>query len=74
MSYGWLIVLTVLLVAAIFLLIAAYLKLTRQKKLIRLQSSEIQKQLKELVQQNRLQEELNREKRQMCIRDRPASA
>lgn len=65
MSYGWLIVLTVLLVAAIFLLIAAYLKLTRQKKLIRLQSSEIQKQLKELVQQNRLQEELNREKQQL---------
>lgn len=65
MGYGWLVVLTVLLAAAMFLLIAAYVKLGRQKKLIRLQSNEIQKQIKELVQQNRLQEELNREKQQL---------
>ncbi|MFZ5999801.1 MAG: sensor histidine kinase [Bacteroidota bacterium] len=65
MGYGWLIILSALFALALVLLLAAYSKLVRQKKLIRLQSREIEKQIKELVRQNQLQDELNREKQQL---------
>lgn len=65
MGYGWLIILSALFALALVLLLAAYSKLVRQKKLIHLQSREIEKQIKELVRQNQLQDELNREKQQL---------
>jgi signal transduction histidine kinase len=65
MNFWWLVILAGLLLLALALLISAYTKLARQKRLISLQSSEIQKQIKELIQQNQIQEELNREKQQL---------
>jgi two-component system sensor histidine kinase/response regulator len=47
------------------LLIITYRKLQKHKKLIRIQSDEIAKQLQELIQQNKIQEQINHEKHQL---------
>lgn len=56
-----------LLFVAVGMLVAAYVKLRRQNFLIRLQSKEIEKQIRELIHQNQLSEQLLREKKQLIM-------
>jgi two-component system sensor histidine kinase/response regulator len=68
MTSQWLALLAgVLLLVTIGMLIAAYVKVRRQSFLIRLQSREIQKQIRELIQQNDASEHLLREKKQLVL-------
>jgi len=68
MTSLWLIALAALLfVVNIGLLMASYLKLRKQNVLIKLQSREIEKQIRDLVDQNRISEELIREKSQLIL-------
>jgi two-component system sensor histidine kinase/response regulator len=68
MTSQWLALLAgVLLLVTIGMLIAAYIKVKRQNFLIRLQSREIQKQIRELIQQNEASEHLLREKKQLIL-------
>lgn len=68
MTTQWLILVAgIPLVVTIALLIASYVKVNRQNFLIRLQSNEIEKQIRELIQQNQQGEELNREKKQLVM-------
>ena len=57
----------VLLLVTIGLLIAAYVKLRRQNFLIRVQSREIEKQIRELIQQNNAGEQLLHEKKHLVL-------
>lgn len=65
MSDQWLVVVSILLSATLILLFFLYRKISRQDRLIRLQSLEIETKIRELVAQNRIQQELNREKQQL---------
>lgn len=65
MSNYWLLIFLLVLGAVLIALFITYQRLQNHKKLIRIQSLEIEKQLRELVQQNELQEKLNYEKQQV---------
>lgn len=65
MSEQWLVVVSILLSVALVLLFFLYRKVSQQNRLIRLQSQEIETKIRELVAQNRIQQELNREKQQL---------
>lgn len=67
MNPGWLIVPGILLVVAVGLLIHYYKKYQRQKLLLRVQSHEIEKQVRELTAQNQKQAQLNHEKKQLIM-------
>jgi two-component system sensor histidine kinase/response regulator len=68
MTSLWLIALAgFLFLVTIGLLIASYSKLRKQNFLIKLQSREIETRIRELTDQNRLGEELIREKRQLIL-------
>lgn len=67
MTPGWLIVLGTLLVAAIALTVYYYTTVQKLKKLLRIQSNEIEKQVRELQAQNQKQADLNREKAQLVM-------
>jgi two-component system sensor histidine kinase/response regulator len=68
MTSQWLALLAgVLLVVTVGMLIAAFVKVRRQNFLIRLQSREIQKQIRELIQQNDTSAHLLREKQQLIL-------
>lgn len=68
MTTTWLIALAgVLLLVPTALLFASNAKLKRQTLLIKLQSREIEKQIRELVHQNELSEQLIREKTQLIM-------
>src|SRR5690349_18946158 len=63
-SYWLFILLSVLFIVMIALFIT-YQRLQKHKKLIRIQGIEIEKQLRELILQNDLQQKLNLEKKQV---------
>jgi signal transduction histidine kinase len=65
MNSYWLYVFLFLFGTVIMALVTTYQRLQNHKKLIRIQSIEIEKQLRELVRQNELQEKLNHEKQQV---------
>src|SRR5688572_17481256 len=65
MTTGWLIILGILLLITIALVIVFYNKTRTQKLLLRVQSHEIEKQIRELTEQNKKQEQLNHEKKQL---------
>jgi len=65
MSIPWLIILGALLVITISLLINFYVTARRQKMMLRVQSHEIEKQIRELAAQNQKQSQLNHEKKQL---------
>lgn len=67
MTLSWLIVLGTLLLVAVSLLVFFYLTTRKQKILLRVQSNEIEKQLRELQVQNEKQTALNREKQQLIM-------
>lgn len=67
MTLGWLIVISALFLITVALLVFTYLKLRKQQFLVRLQSKEIEKQIRELLEQNQIQEALNREKKQLIL-------
>jgi two-component system sensor histidine kinase/response regulator len=68
MTNQWIALLAgVLLLITTGLLIAAYLKVRRQNFLIRVQSREIEKKIRELTQQNEASEQLIREKKQLVM-------
>jgi signal transduction histidine kinase len=67
MTLSWLIVLGILLVIAVSLLVFFYLTVRKQKILLRMQSNEIEKQIRELNLQNQKQAALNREKQQLIM-------
>lgn len=64
MSTSWLFIVLAGLVFTLLLLLLTYLRLRKQKKLIHIQSAEIERQLRELVKQNEIQQQLNFEKQQ----------
>jgi two-component system sensor histidine kinase/response regulator len=65
MDKVWLLLILSVLGIVLVLLIITYRRLQHHKKLIRLQSLEIEKQLQELVLQNQIQEKINHEKHQL---------
>ncbi|HMJ69317.1 MAG TPA: HAMP domain-containing sensor histidine kinase [Cyclobacteriaceae bacterium] len=67
MTLSWLIVLGILLLIAVSFLIYFYLTMRTQKILLRVQSNEIEKQIRELNLQNQKQAALNREKQQLIM-------
>jgi signal transduction histidine kinase len=67
MTLSWLIVLGILLLIAVSLLIYFYLTMRKQKIMLRFQSNEIEKQIRELHVQNQKQADLNREKQQLIM-------
>jgi len=67
MSLTWLIILGILLLIAIILLVISYRKGAKHKLLLRVQSAEIEKQVRELTAQNQKQEQLNHEKKQLIM-------
>lgn len=67
MSLSWLLVISALFLVTVVLLVFTYLKLRKQQFLVRLQSKEIEKQIRELLEQNQVQESLNREKKQLIL-------
>jgi signal transduction histidine kinase len=68
MTSQWITLLTgVLLLITTGLLIAAYVRVRRQNFLIRVQSREIEKKIRELIQQNEASEQLIRERRQLVM-------
>lgn len=67
MSLTWLIILCSLLLITIVLLVITYNKTHKQKLLLRVQSNEIEKQVRELTAQNQKQAQLNHEKQQLIL-------
>ena len=67
MTNAWLVVAGILLLVATGLLIASYSKLRTRNFLIRLQSREIERQIRELVGQNSQAQDLVREKKQLIL-------
>lgn len=67
MTTSWLIILGILLLITIVLLVATYNKARKQKLLLRVQSNAIENQLRELTAQNKIQEQLNHEKKQLIM-------
>jgi signal transduction histidine kinase len=67
MSIPWLIILGLLLLISVVLLIITYNKAQKQKLLLRVQSNSIENQLRELTAQNKIQEQLNHEKKQLIM-------
>jgi signal transduction histidine kinase len=67
MTASWPIILGILLVIAVALLISFYLKARKQKVMLRVQSHEIEKQVRELTAQNQKQATLNHEKKQLIM-------
>jgi two-component system sensor histidine kinase/response regulator len=68
MTFQWLAGLAaILLIVMLTMLSAAYVKVRRQNFLIRLQSHEIEKKIRELVAQNVTSEQLLREKKQLVL-------
>jgi signal transduction histidine kinase len=67
MTLSWLIVLGTLLFIAVSLLVYFYVTMQKKKILLRLQSNEIEKQIRELNIQNQKQAALNREKQQLIM-------
>lgn len=68
MTVYWLVALAGLpLLIVIGMLVASHAKLKKQNLLIRLQSKEIEKQIRELIHQNQQSEQLNREKKQLIM-------
>jgi two-component system sensor histidine kinase/response regulator len=65
MNNFWLLLILSLLGIVLALLIITYRRLQKHKKLIRIQSEEIAKQLQELIHQNKIQEQINHEKHQL---------
>jgi len=65
MSSYWLFIFLTALAGVLIALFITYQRLQKHKKLIRIQSQEIEKQLRELVHQNELQQKLNHEKQQV---------
>ena len=65
MSSYWLFIFLTALAGVLIALFITYQRLQKHKKLIRIQSLEIEKQLRELVHQNELQQKLNHEKQQV---------
>src|SRR6478609_5880142 len=65
MSSYWLFIFLTALAGVLIALFITYQRLQKHKKLIRIQSFEIEKQLRELVHQNDLQQKLNHEKQQV---------
>jgi signal transduction histidine kinase len=66
-SLSWLLIISALFLVTVVLLVFTYLKLRKQQFLVRLQSKEIEKQIRELLEQNQVQESLNREKKQLIL-------
>lgn len=67
MSLPWLIILGALLLITVVLLVITYNKARKQKLLLRVQSNEIEKQVRELTAQNQKQAQLNHEKQQLIL-------
>lgn len=67
MTLGWQIILGTLLLIAVLLLVFSYVTMRKQKLLLRVQSNEIEKQIRELNVQNQKQAALNREKAQLIM-------
>lgn len=67
MTVGWQIVLGILLLITISLLYFLFVTTRKQKLLLRVQSNEIEKQIRELNLQNQKQAALNREKQQLIM-------
>ncbi len=67
MTTSWLIILGVLLLITIVLLAVTYKTARTQKLLLRVQSNEIEKQVRELTTQNQKQAQLNHEKQQLIL-------
>ncbi|HEY5826022.1 MAG TPA: HAMP domain-containing sensor histidine kinase [Cyclobacteriaceae bacterium] len=65
MSSYWLFIFLSALASVLIALFITYQRLQKHKKLIRIQSLEIEKQLRELVHQNEIQQKLNQEKQQV---------
>jgi signal transduction histidine kinase len=65
MTHSWLAIILISLALVMALLWITYQRLHRHKKLIRLQSDEIERQLRELMKQNEIQQRLNYEKQQI---------
>lgn len=67
MTTSWLIILGILLLIAVVLLISFYNTVRKQKIMLRVQSIEIEKQVRELTAQNHKQAQLNHEKKQLIL-------
>lgn len=67
MDLSWLLIVSILFVITAVLLVFTYVKLRKQQFLVRLQSREIEKKIRELLEQNEVQESLNREKKQLIM-------
>jgi len=65
MSNYWLLIFLIALGTVLIALFITHRRLQDHKKLIRIQNNEIEKQLRELVHQNELQQKLNHEKQQV---------
>ena len=67
MTTPWLIILAILLVTSVVLLLLYFKKYQTQKLLLRVQSTAIENQVRELTAQNQQQAQLNREKKQLIL-------
>jgi signal transduction histidine kinase len=67
MSMTWLIVLSILLLLAVSFLLYFYVKVRRQNMMLRVQGHEIENKVRELTAQNKIQEQLNHEKKQLIL-------
>jgi signal transduction histidine kinase len=67
MTTSWLIILGILLLITIILLVVTYNTARKRKLLLRVQSTAIENQVRELTAQNKIQEQLNHEKKQLIM-------
>jgi len=67
MTTSWLIILGILLLITTILLVVTYNTARKRKLLLRVQSTAIENQVRELTAQNKIQEQLNHEKKQLIM-------